>query len=118
MLNLINNIIDLRQITDKILDAYKDLTKKLKKRINFLRNERLKHEANEINLFATNKEVEELYKSFTADNSTSRTVNSTKKCEPTMLKEHFTKHFDRDVEKETPPELDIAPKFIELLKAK
>lgn len=111
-----NHIIDLRQSTARTSATYKDLTKKLKKRINFLRNKRLKNEANAINLFATNKEVEALYRGFTNDNSTFRNAKSTNKCQPTKLKEHYIKHFNRDTEKETPVELEIAPKFIESLR--
>ena len=111
-----NNIIDVRQNVEKNSDEYKELTKKLKKRIKFLKNQRLKQEANNINMFATNGEIEQLYKSFTTDTSPFVNNSPTKKCDPLKLKQHFQKHFDRDYEKDTPPELVVAPRFIEILK--
>ena len=113
---LFNNIIDSRQNTDKTSNEYKELTKKLKKRIKFLKNQRLKQEASNINTFATNKEIEQLYKRFTSDTSPFLNNNPSKKCDPVKLKDHFQKHFDRDYEKDTPPELIVAPRFIEILK--
>ena len=91
-----NNIINLRQNINKTSDAYKDLTKRLKRRIKFLRNNRLKEEASEINLFATNKEIEQLYNKFKTDSSTFRTIKPSNKCEPAALKEHFSKHIERN----------------------
>ena len=44
--------------------AYKYLTKTLKKRVNKLKNEKLAKEALEINKYATNRDVENLYRSF------------------------------------------------------
>ena len=76
----------------------------------------MKEEANEINVFATNKEIEQLYKKFKTDNSTFKTIKPSSKCEPSALKEHFSKHFDREVWKEPPVEFETAPDFIELLR--
>ena len=100
---------------DKTTDAYKELTKRLKKRIRFLRNERLRQEANAINSLATKREVEELYRRMKSDSSTFKSARSSNKCHPSRLKEHFTQHFDRDIEKEVPRELLLAPEFIKTL---
>ena len=110
-----NNIIVERQAVDKTTDAYKELTKRLKKRIRFLRNERLRQEANAINSLATKREVEELYRRMKSDSSTFKSARSSNKCHPSRLKEHFTQHFDRDIEKEVPRELLLAPEFIKTL---
>ena len=76
----------------------KNLTKKLKNRIKFLRNIRLKQEASEINLIAANKENERLYKKFKAKNTTFKNIKSSTKCEPATLTEHFSKHFNRETQ--------------------
>ena len=112
-----NNIIYRRQNTSTNSDAYKNLTKKLKNRIKFLRNMRIKQEASEINLFATNKEIERLYKKFKTNNTTFKNIKSTTKCEPATLTEHFSKHFDRETQKQPPAELDAPPNFIELMRS-
>ena len=44
-----------------------DITKKTKKRVKLLRNEKLRQEAEEINDFANNRQVEELFRSVTSD---------------------------------------------------
>ena len=111
-----NDIINSRQNTNKESDAYKELTKKLKKRIKFLRNCRLKEEAREINRFATNREIENLYKKFKKDSSTFRNFKTSNKCEPLLLKEHFSNHFNSEEMKERPVELERAPDFIEMLR--
>lgn len=111
-----NRIIDSRQIVDKTSEAYKDLTKMLKNRIRFLRNERIKEEANTINSMSTRREVENLYKNFKRISSSFKSVKSTNKCDPKKLKDYFVKHFQRDRTRECPKELQQAPYFIKLLR--
>ena len=47
--------------------SYKITTKKIKKRVVFLRNEKLSLEAEEINDHATKREIEELFRSIKSD---------------------------------------------------
>ena len=51
-----------------------------------------------------------------SDSSTFKSARSSNKCHPSRLKEHFTQHFDRDLEKEVPRELLLAPEFIKTLR--
>ena len=110
-----NRIIDLRQSADKSSEAYKSLTKALKNRIRFLRNERLKREALEINSMATQREIEKLYSSFQSDNSCFKESKAKQKCDPAKLKEHFMNHFRQTTTRKCPKELHEAPEFIKML---
>ena len=55
---------------------YKELTKSIKKRVNKLKNEKLKEEADSIDRFATSKQIEEMYKSFKQDTNGFKQTNS------------------------------------------
>ena len=59
-----NRIIHERSQLQKNSDDYKSITKKLRTKIRFLRNEKLHQEANEINMWAQKREIEALFRSF------------------------------------------------------
>ena len=114
-----NEIISERQNVEKTSLRYKELTSKLKRRINLLRNKKIREEADTINIMATKREVEDLYRSFKSDNSSFKKGKLTKKCQPEKLKEYFLNHFKHgpgEEEREWPGELRTAPDFIKHLR--
>ena len=60
----LNSLLEERALTEKASIAYKKLTKSIKSRIMKLRNDKMRSEAEEINNFATKREIERLFKSF------------------------------------------------------
>ena len=91
---------------------HKIISKKIKKRVGYLRNEKLRIEAEEINYYASKRQVEELYRTIKADSSTFKNTRQKRGCDPTKLKEYFKHHFNRITDKEDPIELTDAPAFI------
>lgn len=99
--------------------VYRTLTKKIKKRVNKLRNDKMKQEAEEINQFATNREVEELFRSFKSDGSTFKTTKRKNGCDQDKLKKYFEKHFSHSaINNPEPDELTNTPQFIRALQTK
>lgn len=97
---------------------YKELTSMLKKRTHFLKNLKARQEADSINIMATNREIEDLYKTFKSDSSAFQPVTRPQvKCKPEKLKDHFSGHFSQEEEKKTPIELNEAPNFLKDLQA-
>ena len=94
---------------------YKETTKKIKKRVTRLRNEKLEMEAAEINEYANSRQVEELFRSIKADGSTFQDSRRKNGCDPFKLKEHFMKHFNHSIEEDDPIELTEIPDFIRKL---
>ena len=94
---------------------YKILIKRLKKRIIFLRNEKLAKEANEINEHACRRDIENLYRCMKSNGNTFRDVKRRKTCDPNLLKNHFEKHFNPARKESDPPEFTNAPAFLEKL---
>ena len=91
-------------------EDYKDLTKKLKKQVNKLNNE-----AKEINQYSSRKQIEDLYRTFKADNSSFKEIKTSNRCEPQKLKEYFKQHFQAKSTNGQPIELDQLPEFIKKL---
>ena len=60
-------------------------------------------EALDINQYTSQRQVEHLYRSFKADNSSFKTEKASKKCEPQKLKDFFREHF-RKKETEIKPQ--------------
>ena len=73
-------------------------------------------EAEELNSYATKREIEALYKTFKSDSSAFRNVKKTNDCDPQKMKEYFAKHFGPQEECAEPIELVDAPDFIQKLK--
>ena len=92
------------------------MTKKIKRRVNKLRNAKLQQEANEINHFAAKREVEDLFRSFKADGSTFKSTKRKNRCDQEKLREFFTGHFSLTVdENDEPNELKDTPEYIKVL---
>ena len=96
--------------------AYKELCKKIKKRVQFLRNQKLQIEADELNQFANKRQIENLFQAFKDDSHTFKTCPSNEKCDPTKLKEYFCDHFKNSIHLQDPKELDDIPGFVDHLK--
>ena len=75
----------------------------------------MKQETDDINNFASKREVEELYRAFKDDSSTFKESKSRNKCDPAKLRLYFEKHFSSDAEQPTSHELTDAPNFIKKL---
>ena len=111
----INSILETRKIFSHDSPAYKSLTKILKTRVNKLKNEKLAKEALDINQYTSQRQVEHLYRSFKADNSSFKTAKASKKCEPQKLKDFFREHFRKKETEIKPPELEDLPEVIRKL---
>ena len=94
---------------------YKIYTKKIKTRIRFLRNEKLKREAEEINENANRREIEELYRRLKTDAMPFKNLRNKQKCDPVKLKKHFTEHFSKHQETANPTEIENIPEYIKQL---
>ena len=94
---------------------YKNSTKKIKKRVSQLRNEKLRIEADEINKYASKREVEHLFRAIKTEDSTFKNTKRKVTCDPTKLKNHFEKHFNQPIGEDSPIELEEIPDFIKRL---
>ena len=112
---IINSLLETRKVFPRGSSTYKSLTKMLKARINKLKNEKLAKEALDLNQYASQKQVEHLYRTFKSDNSSFKTVKTSKKCEPHKLKEFFRDHFKEKENETEPPELEDIPEVIHKL---
>ena len=108
----LNNLLKERKSQKRDNQTFKTLTRQIKKRVRQLRNEKLAKEANEINELATNRKVQELYRSFKSDNSSFSDAKPRKKCDLNKLKDYFKQHFTSDPINEHPIELEEIPDFI------
>ena len=108
----LNELLNNRSETFKGSERHKLLTKKLKKHIRYLRNERLLREAEQINSHATRRETEELFRMMKNNDSSFKSLKTRSKCEPSKLKEHFSKHSNVTPPNDIPRELIDTPQFI------
>ena len=113
--NELNKLLDQRQSIDKSDAEYKNLTKKIKTRVNSLRNDKLQQEAEEINEHANRRQVEELYRSMKSDGASFQNIQYKHQCDPAKLKEYFFKHFNQSAKLNEPIELTAAPIFVKKL---
>lgn len=111
----LNKLLDDRAKTTKDSIQYVKISRMIKSRIRKLRNEKLRLEADELNSFATKREIEALYKSFKSEGSTFREMKRKNDCDPQKMKEYFAKHFGLPENSEEPIELMDAPDFIKKL---
>ena len=91
-------------------------TKKIRKRAQHLRDEHFKAEADKINQFAINRELDKLFAKAKQQETTLRSVPD--KCPPEKIVEHFKAHFNPDDPSNAfcPEELgENLPSFIEEL---
>ena len=110
----LNNLLNKRMKITTNTQDYKNLTKLIKKRVKDLRNQRLKDEADAINEFANKRKIEELFKKVKMDNSAFKNLHNDKRCDPGKLKEFFQQHFNKNLNLETPMEVENA-QFINVL---
>ena len=94
---------------------YKEKTNAIKKRIKTLRNEKTKLEAENINNFASKREIEELCRCFKNDNESFAKSKKSSGCDPTKLKDYFKNHFNRRTVNDQPQELTNIPDFVKKL---
>ena len=111
----LNSLLQQRKQTPKLSMEYKTLTKAIKFRVNTVRNQKLQHEADEINENACQREVAELYRCVRSDNTAFKDTNKKPRCSPNVLKDYFMKHFNISPMNDEPIELINAPEFIKKL---
>ena len=99
---ILNELLEARKEKENSSDEYKSLTKNIKKRVKYLRNEKIANEAKMINGFASRRQVEDLYRSFKSENSTFKDSRLTKRCDPTKMKNFFEAHFTGQPVEEDP----------------
>ena len=109
---VLNDLLKRRTQSDIQSLEHKIISKKIKKPVGYLRNEKLRIEAEEINYYVSKRQVEELYRTIKADGSTFKNTRQKRGCDPTKLMEYFKHHFNRITDKEDPIELTDAPAFI------
>ena len=114
--DVLNRLLNSRSELDKTSGEYKNITKLIKKRVCFLRTEKLKTEAALLNECASKRQIEELNRLFKNDGSTFKKQRRTNGCEPSKLKEFFEKHFTTSNTKIEPIELQDAPEFVQVLR--
>ena len=112
----LNQILQERSKWLRNTEQHKQLTKQIKKRVIFLRNQKLKSEADEINQFANKRQIENLFRTFKNDNHAFQTPSNNPKCDPSKLKEYFCNHFRIKSYVPDPDELKNVPRFIRKLK--
>ena len=95
---------------------YSKICRSINSRVRKLRNEKLRKEAEEINTFATKRDIEQMYKSFKDDGSTFKRIRCKDGCDPQVLKKYFENHFKKPEHQDDPLELTNAPDFIAKLK--
>ena len=90
---VLNDLLERKALCNRKSIEHKQLSKQDKSRIRKIRNDKVSREANELNTYASKREIEALYKSFKDDGSTFKQLPSKEGCDPTKLKEYFENHF-------------------------
>ena len=90
-----NELLAKRQHLSKDSNDYKTVTKAVKRRIIFLKNQKLRKEADEINENATRRQVAELYTNMKDCNTIFKKLREKQSCDPQMLKDYFETHFNK-----------------------
>ena len=112
----LNRILQERSTLPRNSDQHKQLTKLIKKRVRYLRNQKMKTEADEINQYANKRQIENLFRAFKDDNHAFKPSSRNLKCDPSRLKEYFCNHFQSKFYISDPDELKTIPRFIRKLK--
>lgn len=113
----LNNALNERSTLARGSIQYKEISKKIKKRVYHLRNEKLKTEAEEINQFYNKRQIENLFKAFKYGNQTFKTPFKSTKCDPNKLQNYFHDHFRNKSNSIEPDELKDIPYYIDKLKS-
>ena len=114
---VLNNLLQERVTLQRNTDAWKKVTKAIKRRVRRLKNQKLEIEAYELNQYASKRQIENLFKAFKDDNHAFKACPNSEKCDPAKLKEHFYQHFKNSVQPPDPVELQDLPNFTRKLKA-
>ena len=107
----LNTLLKQRILSRKDDAEHIRLIRLIKKRLKFLRNEKIRFEAQEINDKASRKEVEQLYRLFKSGDTSFTDIKTARKYDPSKLKEHFRKHFTAEETNELPYEFIKIPDF-------
>ena len=107
----LNTALQERAKLQRNTDEYKEVTRRIKKRVMFLRNRKLQREADELNQYANKRQVDNLFKAFKDDNHNFKACPARKKCDPAKLKEYFYQHFKNTEQPPDPIELQNVPNF-------
>ena len=110
----LNIMMEERSTQNKGSEAYKSTTKKIKKHVTYIRNQKLRLEPEQIYHDATRREIEELFRKMQADSSSFKSIKSIK-CDPEKLKKYFSNHFNVENHDNTPNELLKTPEYIKEL---
>ena len=111
-----NNLLTDRRHLKKDSTEYKIITKALKKRITFLRNEKLRNEAKDINVNASRRQIAELYTNMKDCNTIFKKLREKQHCDSKKLREYFKEHFNKSPENDEPPNLKYPPNIIQQLR--
>lgn len=104
-----NSLIETRAKFNRGSENFKEYTKKIKKRINKLKNDKLRTEASQIDKLAMKKEIEKLYRTFKEDSNGFIKSRSNAKCDEQKLSIFFKDHFSKKNNADTPIELIAEP---------
>ena len=113
--SLLNKLLAERAKAPSESSSYSIVTKMIKKRVSWLRNEKLREEAEEINEHASKREIEELFRSMKSDRSAFKNTRSKNSCDTEKLKQYFMSHFNHEIPSDEPVELVDIPVFIKKL---
>jgi hypothetical protein len=102
-----------RQLGQKS-SQFRTLSRKIRKRVSILRNEYYHSEAQKINKYHINRQLEKLFTKAKTQESTFKPVPQRKStCPPDKLKDHFRQHFDPGPNlKPKPAEIDNPPPYL------
>ena len=110
--DVFNSLLQARSNCTKGSVEWKRATKLIKARVRKLRNEKLALEAKEINIRASQRKIEELFRCFKNENSSFHRKTNHEECDPSRLKEHFKNHFNILQSSSEPTELSKIPDFV------
>ena len=79
-------------------EAYKKATRAVKKRVRYIRNQKLRYEAESINRHATRRETEELLRQMKSNEPAFKDTKRSNKCDADKLKQYFYDHFNKKTE--------------------
>ena len=113
----LNELLEMRSGQVRGTDTYKLSTKKIKKHVKYIKNQRLRQEAEQINQHATRRETEELFRTMKDVSSSFKPIKRNNKCSPEKLKEYFSEHFNIAPPDKIPDELLKAPPYIKELQS-
>ena len=76
--DVLNEYLEVRANLQRSTPRYNEVSKQIKKRVRYLRNQKLQMEAEELNRFASKRQIENLFRNFKEDNHAFKSSNNTK----------------------------------------